>query len=86
MTISYPMAVGLVVFDIAGTTVEDPDGVGGCLKAALSADGIAWEADSVNAIMGIPKPMAIQQLMELAYVTPGASNESTRSTAISRLG
>lgn len=57
------MAIRLVVFDIAGTTVEDPDGVGGCLKAALSAAGVPWEADAVNAVMGIPKPLAIASLM-----------------------
>ena len=58
------MRTKLVIFDIAGTTVEDPDGVGGCLKAALDSAGVPWEADAVNAIMGIPKPVAIKTLIE----------------------
>jgi len=58
--------VQLVVLDMAGTTVEDPDGVGRCLKAALSAENIAWVHEEVNAIMGIPKPVAIATLMQSA--------------------
>ena len=57
------MMVRLAVFDIAGTTVEDPDGVGGCLKAALAAAGIDRETEAVNAVMGIPKPLAIAKLI-----------------------
>ncbi|RYG33614.1 phosphonatase-like hydrolase [bacterium] len=64
------MPIRLVVFDMAGTTVEDPDGVGGCLKAALKAEGIVAETNSVNAVMGIPKPLAIGDLMEQAGETP----------------
>ncbi len=56
--------IELVVMDIAGTTVEDPDGVGRCLKAALTAYGSRWEHDAVNAIMGIPKPIAITELLK----------------------
>lgn len=48
---------------MAGTTIEDPDLVGECLKAALSADGVSWEHDAVNAVMGIPKPLAIASLL-----------------------
>ena len=55
--------VELVVMDIAGTTVLDPDGVGGALKAALTADGVDWVHEEVNAIMGIPKPIAITHLL-----------------------
>jgi phosphonatase-like hydrolase len=56
--------IELVVMDIAGTTVEDPDGVGRCLKAALTAHGSDWTHEAVNAIMGIPKPIAITQLLK----------------------
>jgi phosphonatase-like hydrolase len=55
--------IRLVVLDIAGTTVQDMDGVGGALKAALTAANVAWTPEGVNAIMGIPKPIAIRQLM-----------------------
>lgn len=58
--------IQLVVFDLAGTTVYDPDGVGRCFKAALDAAGVPWSADQVNAIMGTPKPLAIATLLELA--------------------
>jgi len=67
------MPVRLVLFDIAGTTVEDPDGVGGCLKAALDAAEVAWTADEVNAIMGIPKPVAIEVLMKSAGFDPDSA-------------
>lgn len=60
------MQIELVIFDIAGTTVEDPDGVGGCLKSALTADGVVWNAEQVNSVMGIPKPLAIQELLMVA--------------------
>ncbi|HWD40422.1 MAG TPA: phosphonatase-like hydrolase [Fimbriimonas sp.] len=56
--------IELVVMDVAGTTVEDPDGVGGCLKVALTAHDVPWEHDAVNAIMGIPKPVAIRELLK----------------------
>jgi phosphonatase-like hydrolase len=55
----------LVVFDIAGTTVFDGDAVGTCLRYALEAvAGVRASRDEVNAVMGIPKPVAIRQLLE----------------------
>lgn len=72
------VGIRLVIFDIAGTTVKDPDGVGSCLKAALTADGVPWEADEVNAIMGIPKPMAIASLLR----TAGLPTDAERIDAI----
>jgi phosphonatase-like hydrolase len=67
------MQIKLVVFDMAGTTVEDPNGVGGCLQAALAADGIQMETSKVNAVMGIPKPLAIRQLIEDTGVVPDSA-------------
>lgn len=55
--------IELIVLDLAGTTVEDPDGVGRAFKSALTAAGVPWTHESVNAIMGIPKPVAIAQLI-----------------------
>lgn len=63
--------VKLVLMDMAGTTVEDPDGVGRCLKEALTEANIAWKHDEVNAIMGIPKPVAISTLAEAAGINLG---------------
>jgi phosphonatase-like hydrolase len=58
------MTIALVVFDIAGTTVVDDDGVNRCLREALAHAGLAVPADRVNAVMGLPKPVAIRTLAE----------------------
>src|SRR5262245_1137494 len=55
--------IELVVFDMAGTTVRDQDEVGGCLRAALSAAGVAVEVAAADAVMGVPKPEAIRRLL-----------------------
>ncbi len=54
--------IDLVVFDMAGTTVRDEDGVNRCLRAALARQGIVVDRAAVNRVMGIPKPMAIRVL------------------------
>jgi phosphonatase-like hydrolase len=58
-----PELPALVVFDIAGTTVEDGDGVAACFQNALREVGVMAELPHVNAVMGIPKPEAITQLL-----------------------
>ncbi|REK17756.1 MAG: phosphonatase-like hydrolase [Planctomycetota bacterium] len=58
------MSIELVVFDMAGTTVNDEDGVNLCLRAALEHVGVFASRDAVNAFMGIPKPLAIERLLE----------------------
>jgi phosphonatase-like hydrolase len=58
------MAIRLVIFDMAGTTVYDDDNVNSCLKEALAESGIQVSRDEVNAVMGIEKPLAIRILME----------------------
>lgn len=60
------MNIQLVVFDLAGTTVKDEDGVNTCFRGALSAVGVEAERDTVNAMMGLPKPLAIRKLLEAA--------------------
>ena len=60
------MNIQLVVFDLAGTTVKDDDGVNICFRGALSAVGVEAERDVVNAMMGLPKPLAIRKLLEAA--------------------
>jgi phosphonatase-like hydrolase len=54
----------LVVFDMAGTTVNDEDSVNRCVRAALEHVGVTVTPEAVNLVMGIPKPMAIRQLLE----------------------
>jgi phosphonatase-like hydrolase len=58
------MKIELVVFDLAGTTVEDGDAVNKCFREALSNAGLAVSAEAVNGVMGLPKPEAIRALIE----------------------
>jgi 2-aminoethylphosphonate-pyruvate transaminase len=58
------MRIELVVFDMAGTTVHDGDAVHRCLAGALLAAGLETTRDEVNAVMGMPKPLAISSLMD----------------------
>ncbi len=60
------MQIKLAVFDLAGTTVNDPDGVGRCLRASLEKVGLVVTPAETNAVMGIPKPVAIAQLIAAA--------------------
>lgn len=57
------MKIQLVVFDMAGTTVRDDDAVNTCLQQALEKT-VAVTRDEVNAVMGLPKPIAIQELLK----------------------
>jgi phosphonatase-like hydrolase len=58
------MAIELVVFDIAGTTVDDGDAVNRCFRAALARAGLAVSHGAANDVMGLPKPLAIRSLIE----------------------
>ena len=57
------MAIELVVFDMAGTTVHDPGAVNRCFVAALRAAGLDADPREVDAVMGLPKPEAIRLLV-----------------------
>ena len=57
------MAIELVVFDLAGTTVDDRGAVNRCLREALAADGFEASPEAVDEVMGIPKPVAIRSLL-----------------------
>lgn len=56
--------VALVIFDMAGTTVHDDGYVAECFIAALATAGIPVSPEEVRPVMGIPKPLAIQTLLE----------------------
>lgn len=56
--------IELVVFDVAGTTVNDPDLVAGSLRSALSKVGVEVDDVDMRRIMGTPKPIAIAELIE----------------------
>jgi phosphonatase-like hydrolase len=54
----------LVVFDMAGTTVEDVGSVNLCFREALAGAGLSADPKQVDAVMGIAKPEAIRILIE----------------------
>lgn len=55
--------IDLVVFDLAGTTVYDNKDVHRVLKNVLQQVGVYISIDDANRVMGIPKPVAIRQLL-----------------------
>lgn len=61
------MAIELVIFDLAGTTVKDNKDVHRVLQQALHQHGIEISIDDANDVMGIPKPVAIEQLLRKRY-------------------
>ncbi len=58
------MAIKLVVFDMAGTTVEDNQNVAKALQSALKAAHYEVQLADINTVMGYPKPVAIRILLE----------------------
>lgn len=69
--------VDLVVFDIAGTTVEDDNAVNESFQAALAKAGLTVAHDVVNARMGLAKPQAIREILD--EVTGSASHEQVEA-------
>jgi phosphonatase-like hydrolase len=58
------MSVELVVFDLAGTTVKENFDVQRILTNAFWRQGLTVSIEQANKVMGIPKPVAIRQLLE----------------------
>ena len=54
----------MVVFDMAGTTVEDSDDVHHSLMGAMAAKGYEITREDANKVMGYPKPVAIDTLLK----------------------
>jgi phosphonatase-like hydrolase len=61
MNSSFPL---LAVFDLAGTTVLDEKYVHQVLQKTMASHGVAITIEAANAVMGIPKPVAIRQLLQ----------------------
>lgn len=61
------MEIELVVFDLAGTTVKDNNDVHRILQYALALHNVEISIADANAVMGIPKPVAINNLLNLKY-------------------
>lgn len=57
----------MVVFDLAGTTVKDNKDVHRVLKNALANFDVNITIDDANEVMGIPKPIAIEKLIQKKY-------------------
>jgi phosphonatase-like hydrolase len=61
------MKYQLVVFDLAGTTVKDNRDVHRVLQAAMHKHDIEITLEDANDVMGIPKPVAIEELIDKRY-------------------
>jgi phosphonatase-like hydrolase len=64
--------ITLAVFDVAGTTVLDGDAVLACLRAVLE-ERMPVSPEEVLAVMGLPKPLAIRQLLSSRGTLHGAA-------------
>ncbi|RYX81424.1 phosphonatase-like hydrolase [bacterium] len=71
------MKIELVVFDIAGTTVEDDDAVNDSFRAALNGAGLEVPYEVVNARMGFAKPYAIREIL---YEVQGSADDKQVET------
>ena len=69
------MGIALVVFDLAGTTVKDDKDIHKVLQQTLAEHQVSIALDDANAVMGIPKPIAIRQLLEHRYTGNKAVTE-----------
>ncbi len=58
------MGIKLVVFDMAGTTIEDNDNVHEALVNGFKQYGYTITREDANSVMGYPKPVAIRTLLE----------------------
>jgi phosphonatase-like hydrolase len=58
------MGIKLVVFDMAGTTIEDNDNVHEALINGFKQYGLHITRGDANSVMGYPKPVAIRTLLE----------------------
>lgn len=56
--------IQLVVFDMAGTTVQDQREVEACFMAAADKTGLVADAAQVNAMMGLPKRRVFETLWD----------------------
>jgi phosphonatase-like hydrolase len=62
------MALELVIFDLAGTTVFDDRDVHKALQKALRDNEVDVTLEEANEVMGIPKPVAIEKLLLLKHL------------------
>jgi phosphonatase-like hydrolase len=65
----------LIMFDLAGTTVKDNHDVHRALQHALAKFGVLISLAEANAVMGIPKPVAIRTLLNTCDTAHGPITE-----------
>lgn len=56
--------IQLVIFDLAGTTVYDRQDVQRVLQTTLAKAGVSISLHEAAMVMGLPKPVAMRQLLE----------------------
>jgi phosphonatase-like hydrolase len=69
-------AVELVVFDIAGTTVQDNGAVSYAFKSALKQYGYSVKDSEISLLMGYEKPKAIEILLKMYEPHPDLITDS----------
>jgi phosphonatase-like hydrolase len=72
----------LVVFDMAGTTLQDDDAVNTCLGEALKSGGRWLKREAINEVMGVSKLRAIDLLLEPIAADAGADAIAARKARI----
>jgi phosphonatase-like hydrolase len=72
----------IVVFDMAGTTVEDHDNVHGSLMKAMDSKGYKITREDANRVMGYPKPVAIDALLNEKFQVKADSERAALVTKI----
>lgn len=61
----------LVVFDIAGTTIQDDNAVSDAFLKAFNHFGLSPTSDQINKVMGLSKPLSIKIILkDLKDTTP----------------
>jgi phosphonatase-like hydrolase len=76
------MQIKMVVFDMAGTTVEDSDNVHQALIDAMKAYNYSISRDDANRVMGYPKPVAIDSLLKEQF---GLKEETERKPLVEKI-
>jgi phosphonatase-like hydrolase len=78
--------IQLVVCDMAGTTLHDGDAVRKAFEAALAGAKLAAPVDRINAVMGLPKKIAVRQLLaELGHPANDAVVDSLHDDFVARM-
>jgi phosphonatase-like hydrolase len=57
------MQLDMVMFDVAGTTVLDDDGVARAFRSALLDVGVSVAPNEIDAVMGLAKPVSLTALL-----------------------